>query len=145
MIHNNFFIAIDSDHVQQNQPQELQLLPSGNELHSFQLWIPRPWESHPTCRYPTYVSNLIFNIKRLDASANSDQLSKVRIFVLKTIALWTLLPLLVSPSETALKHMLFILDVSLTLLIFLRLNVNQIRSFGLKGLIYLMGALITVI
>jgi hypothetical protein len=44
---------------------------------------------------------------------------------LKTVAVWTLLPLLINPMETLSKHLIFCLDVYLTLTVFIRLDIQK--------------------
>jgi len=61
-------------------------------------------------------------MSRLETSWDSDNWSKVRTFVLKTVALWTFLPLLYLERETQIKHLILIVDVLLSMAIFIQVN-----------------------
>ena len=81
---------------------------------------------------------------RLDTHKESPLSAKVRLVLLKTVAIWTLLPLLINPMETLTKHLIFSLDLFLTLNIFVRLDINKDLKKNLvqKALFYLLFAAI---
>lgn len=62
------------------------------------------------------------NRNRLETSLDSDNWSKIRTFVLKTVALWTFLPLLYLERETQIKHTILIVDILLSMFIFIQVK-----------------------
>ena len=62
----------------------------------------------------------------LDLSSQSSLTAKIRLLILKTIAIWTFLPLISSCNDTLVKHLLFIADIFLTLKLLLRIELGQI-------------------
>jgi hypothetical protein len=50
---------------------------------------------------------------------------KVRTFVLKTLAVWTFLPLLYLEKETTVKHTILIIDILLSLGVFLQVEITS--------------------
>jgi hypothetical protein len=79
----------------------------------------------------------------LDAHKDSPVRAKIRLVILKTIAVWTLLPLLINPMETLSKHLIFAIDIFTTLQLVLKLDISaDVRSLPLRTLLYLMFALI---
>lgn len=65
----------------------------------------------------------------LDCHENSSAWDKTRLIVLKTIGIWTFLPLIVSHRETMVKHTLFLVDVIITQAVFLKLDMKQVKWY----------------
>ena len=64
----------------------------------------------------------------LDCTRESSVWARVRLVLLKTVCVWTLLPLLIQPKETMVKHMILLVDLLLTMKVFLKVNVSELRS-----------------
>jgi alpha-1,3-glucosyltransferase len=62
----------------------------------------------------------------LDTHQGSTSWAKLRFVLLKTIAVWTLLPLLISPGETLVKHLILIIDYLVTVKVLLKLEVSSL-------------------
>ena len=78
----------------------------------------------------------------LDVHQASSAWTKLRFVLLKTVAVWTLLPLLISPGETFVKHLVLLLDFFLTVKVWLRLSVTNLSH---KFLLYSLVALIALL
>lgn len=61
----------------------------------------------------------------LDINSGSGTWTKLRFLLLKTVAVWTLLPLLISPGETLVKHLIFVIDYCLTVKLWLNLSLTK--------------------
>jgi hypothetical protein len=81
---------------------------------------------------------------RLETSCDSDNWSKVRTFVLKTVALWTFLPLLYLERETQIKHLILIVDVLLSMFILIQVKtqtkIEKLLVWGSLGCITVIQA-----
>jgi hypothetical protein len=78
----------------------------------------------------------------LDTHRDSPISAKVRLLLLKTVAVWSLLPLMINPMETLTKHLIFCLDLYLTLNIFVRIDIVRDLKVPQKILVY--GLLVSV-
>jgi hypothetical protein len=72
----------------------------------------------------------------LDTHCGTPISAKVRLLLLKTVALWTLLPLMINPMETLTKHLIFCFDLYLTLNIFVRIDIVSDLKISEKILLY---------
>ena len=72
----------------------------------------------------------------LDSHLDSPISAKVRLLLLKTVGVWTLLPLLINPMETMTKHLIFSLDIYLTVNIFMKLDLARELKLSQKVLVY---------
>jgi hypothetical protein len=82
---------------------------------------------------------------RLDVHDKSGIEEKVRLFMLKTLAIWTFLPLIISPRDTLVKHVLFLTDIILSWHLYLKISMSQIKNWKTKVLLYGMFAVITLV
>lgn len=57
----------------------------------------------------------------LEVHSRSSTWTKLRFLLLKSVAVWTLLPLLFHQKESLVKHLIFFLDIVLTYRIWLQL------------------------
>ena len=72
----------------------------------------------------------------LDTHRDSPVSAKVRLLLLKTVAVWTLLPLMINPMETLTKHLIFSLDLYLTLNVFVRVDISKELNLTQRILVY---------
>ena len=72
----------------------------------------------------------------LDTHRDSPVSAKVRLLLLKTVAVWTLLPLLINPMETLTKHLIFCVDLYLTLNIFVKIDISRDLKVSQKVMVY---------
>ena len=80
----------------------------------------------------------------LDVHQGSSTWVKLRFVILKTVALWTLLPLLISQGESLAKHLILALDYFLTARVWLRLKLeNPFQKLFLYSLLAVIAVIET--
>ena len=65
---------------------------------------------------PLMYFQSLLTLSRLDM----DSCQKNRLMLMKTLALWTLLPLLINSGESIVKHCIFAIDYALSAWVFVR-------------------------
>ena len=78
----------------------------------------------------------------LEVHQGSSTWTKLRFLVLKSVAVFTLMPLLYQPKESLVKHMILFLDIFLTLRVWLSLKVE---TFLHKVILYFVMTMIVAI
>ena len=78
----------------------------------------------------------------LDVHQGSSNWTKLRFLLIKTIALWTLLPLLILAGENLTKHAIQIIDYFLTTRVWLQIKVKSTKHKALLN--FVLGSIVIV-
>lgn len=78
----------------------------------------------------------------LEVHSGSSNWTKLRFLLIKTIALWTLLPLLILPGENLTKHAIQVIDYFLTTRVWLQIKVESSAHKALLN--FVLGSIVIV-